>query len=59
MAQIDGSRAWTASRLQDIEKPQEFGEYLERRGKQDGDLWILELDIANGEQLIGLNPYRT
>ncbi len=58
MPQVDGSRKWTPSRQQDAEKPQEFTEYLERRGKQDSDLWIVELDVANAEQLIGLNPYR-
>jgi hypothetical protein len=59
MPQADGSRQWAVSRVQDVEKAGEFTEYLERRGKQDGDLWIVELDIANGEQLIGLKPYRT
>jgi hypothetical protein len=59
MPQADGSRQWTVSRVQDVENPNEFNEYLERRGKQDSDLWIVELDIANGEQLIGLKPYQT
>ena len=33
---------------------QEFSDYLVRRGRQDDDLWIVELDIAQGERLIGL-----
>lgn len=54
MPRPDGSREWTLSRMQDTEKPYEFSEYLTRRAKQDGDLWIVELDIADGERFIGL-----
>ena len=50
----DGTRAWHCSKVQDIENKQEFADYLDRRGNQDSDLWIIELDIANGERLIGL-----
>jgi hypothetical protein len=56
MPQLDGSRAWTCSQKQDPENKEYFLEYLERRGKQDPDLWILELDIARGERFIGLSP---
>lgn len=54
MPHPDGSRAWTLSRTQDIENTSEFTEYLARRTKQDGDLWIVELDIADAERFIGL-----
>ena len=54
MPNPDGSRVWSLSRTQDTEKPWEFSEYLERRGKQDSDLWIVELDIADAERFIGL-----
>lgn len=54
MPQLDGSRKWHCVKRQDSEKPEEFSEYLERRGRQDDDLWIVELDIARGERLIGL-----
>jgi hypothetical protein len=49
-----GGRAWTLSRTQDIEKEEEFSEYLMRRARQDDDLWIVELDIADAERFIGL-----
>lgn len=52
---LDGQRNWHLSKIQDIEKPDEFYEYLERRGKRDRDNWIIELDIANGERFIGLS----
>jgi hypothetical protein len=39
---------------ENAEKKQNFSDYLTRRGVQDPDLWIVELDIANGERFIGL-----
>ena len=50
----EGTREWSLSRVQDPESKQEFNQYLSRRGEQDRDLWIIELDIAQGERLIGL-----
>jgi hypothetical protein len=54
MPHPDGSRVWKLSRTQDIENKSEFSEYLARRTKQDDDLWIIELDIADAERFIGL-----
>ena len=56
MPQLDGTRSWHCSKKQDNENKEEFSGYLERRAKQDPDVWILELDIANGERFIGLPP---
>ncbi|MCJ1960386.1 DUF1491 family protein [Novosphingobium mangrovi (ex Hu et al. 2023)] len=52
MPQLDGTRKWTLSRTQDPENPWEFSDFLERRGQQDPDLWIVELDIADGVRFI-------
>ena len=52
MPQLDGSRAWHCAKIQDTENKQEFETYLERRASQDPDVWILELDIANGERFM-------
>jgi len=52
MPQPDGSRAWTLSRRQDIDNPKEFWEYCTRRQEQDDDLWVVELDVPNGERFI-------
>jgi hypothetical protein len=52
MPQPDGTRAWTLSRKQDMENPQEFWAYCDRRRRQDDDLWIVELDVPNGERFI-------
>lgn len=54
MPQADGSRTWTMSRAENPENKAELGEWLGRRGSQDPDLWIVELDIANGERFIGI-----
>lgn len=57
MPQLDGTRSWALSKEQDIENPAEFNEFCTRRQRQDSDLWILELDVANPERFIGLSRY--
>ncbi|MBT0668870.1 DUF1491 family protein [Novosphingobium profundi] len=52
MPQLDGTRSWTLSKAQDPEKPWEFSEFLDRRGAQDPDLWIVELDVSDSERFI-------
>ena len=52
MPQPDGARKWTLIRSQDPDKPQELSEYCTRRGSQDHDLWIVELDITDGETFL-------
>jgi hypothetical protein len=54
MPSADGRRTWVCSKTQNIEIPREFDEYLARRGAQDRDMWIIELDSAQAERLIGL-----
>lgn len=56
LPQLDGSRNWTVSKKQDPENKEVFNEYLERRKFQDSDLWIVELDVAHAERLIGQEP---
>ena len=56
MPQLDGSRAWHCSMRHGIDDTDKISKYLDRRGQQDADLWIVELDIVNGERLIGLPP---
>lgn len=55
MPQADGTRKWTLAKAQDPDNPNEFSEYCERRHRQDPDLWIVELDIANCERFIDLS----
>lgn len=51
---LDGSRIWSLSKAQGTENTSEIGRYIDRRAGQDNDSWIIELDVANGERLIGL-----
>ena len=52
MPQLDGSRPFIAAKQQNPEKPEEIFEYLERRKNQDPDIWILEVDIADGARFV-------
>lgn len=54
MPQLDGTRRWTEAKAQDPAHKDQFEAYLARRGAQDPDVWIVELDVANPERLIGL-----
>lgn len=58
MPDLDGNRRWHCSRREDSD-PQAFAEYLERRRRQDPDAWLVELDVANGEQVIGAGDDKT
>ncbi|MFN3517769.1 MAG: DUF1491 family protein [Novosphingobium sp.] len=48
-----GHRIWTCTRRQDAENSDDFNQYLARRQSSDPDLWIVELDVADGERFIG------
>ena len=52
MPRADGTRGWALAKSEDSENPLDFGEWLERRKRQDGDLWIIELDIPDAERFI-------
>lgn len=56
MPQLDGSRAFVRTKSQDIEKPSDFTEYLNRRHRQDPDIWILEVDIDATERFVADLP---
>ncbi len=55
MPTAEGTREWRCSRIQDAENSADFQDYLARRQTQDRDLWIVELDVPQGERFIG-NP---
>lgn len=55
MPQLDGTRKWVESRVQDVENKGEFDVYVARRTIQDPDVWVVELDVASPERLIGLD----
>lgn len=45
MPGLDGSRVFTRTKVQDEENPLEFSEYLDRRRRQDPDIWVVEIDV--------------
>lgn len=59
MPQLDGSRKWVLSKEQDPEKPTDFYQWHQRRGMQDDDLWIVELDIENAERFVDVAPHNS
>ena len=59
MPQLDGSRSWTQAMKQDSENKRDFEEYLARRGTQDPDVWIVELDTVDGERFIGVQTKKS
>lgn len=53
MPSTNGGREWALSKVEDPQDSNSFTEWLGRRRHQDPDLWIVELDIAQGERFIG------
>ena len=56
MPQLDGTRVYTESRIEEPENKREFSEYLDRRKRQDPDIWIVEVDVADAQHFIELLP---
>ncbi len=52
MPQLDGTRPFVAAKRENAENQQKIAEYLERRQRQDPDIWIIELDVADAERFI-------
>ena len=52
MPALDGSRSFVATRSENPENPQDFAEYLARRRRQDADIWLIEVDIADPERFV-------
>jgi len=56
MPGLDGSRKFVTTKSQNSDNPTEFSEYLERRRRQDPDIWIIEVDIDNPERFTAILP---
>jgi len=54
MPSADGHRVWHGVMCENTYNPMEFSEWIKRRKDHDRDLWIVELDIAEGERFIDL-----
>jgi len=47
---FEGQADWAEVGPQPIETEQQISDYLSRRRRVDPDLWVVELDIADGER---------
>lgn len=56
MPALDGSRRFVATKSQEPDNPTEFADYLERRRRNDPDIWILEVDIDEAERFTAILP---
>ncbi|NRD89964.1 hypothetical protein C8024_11625 [Sphingopyxis sp. BSNA05] len=54
MPSLDGTPNWQQIWHQDTDNSKELSEYLARRFRFDPDMWLIELDIPDGERLIAL-----
>lgn len=52
MPQLDGSRAFVCTKIQDPENNKELDDYVDRRKRSDPDCWVIELDIGNPERFV-------
>ena len=52
MPNLEGARLWSVTRTQDADNSRDFVEYIERRRRQDSDIWVLEADVADRERFI-------
>ena len=59
MPSADGERRWQCTRQQAAVSPKpmpgdsdSYEDYLQRRIARDRDLWVIELDVADGERFI-------
>lgn len=54
MPRADGTRGWALAKTDSADDPGALPGWLDRRREQDPDVWIIELDIPQGERFIGL-----
>lgn len=52
MPSLDGPSNWQRIWPQDTDNKEDLEKYLARRSSFDPDLWLIELDIADGERLV-------
>jgi hypothetical protein len=57
MPQLDGTRPYIAAKQQNPENKQEIFDYVEKRRKQDPDIWVIEADIADPARFIAVLPH--
>lgn len=56
MPQLDGTRRFIRVKQENLENKQEFSDYLDRRKRQDPDIWLVEVDVADAQHFVELLP---
>lgn len=51
---LEGGLSWQSLSTQVAENEQKLREAWQKRAERDPDLWVIELDVASTERLIGL-----
>ena len=51
---LDGGSSWELVNKQPIENDEEVRNIWQKRALRDPDLWVIELDVASQERLVGL-----
>lgn len=54
MPGFDGPGEWVKIQEQDAENQEKYLHYVNRRCERDGDIWVIELDIANEKRFTEL-----
>jgi hypothetical protein len=49
---LDGASHWNRCGPQDVASDEQRESYIQRRRDQDRDLWLIELDIPDGERFV-------
>lgn len=50
VSDLDGGSRWVRCGPEDIENEQQISEYFDRRRRNDPDLWVVELTVAQAER---------
>jgi len=56
MPDLEGGRPYIAAKRENSENQQEIYEYLQKRERQDPDIWVIEVDVADPERFIAQLP---
>lgn len=56
MPQLDETRPYIAAKRENNENTPEIDEYVARRRRQDPDIWVIEVTIADAERFVASLP---
>lgn len=54
MPSFDGPGEWLEVKQENPDNILEYKDYIDRRTARDGDIWLIELDVADTQQLVAI-----